>query len=368
MKSLTSRLYFLLVMWLAVSSSLNGDWTAAPGTVKVFGRKKPNHGQPNAARQVSADQLQRLGAEVVEESDAFFLLQLPIPNASASPRILSDIADTIEIRGDLDILQFKDLPIDARLPEPTYPGPWEKQASLPSPARDSFVIQFATSPQPLWLEQIKAAGATILDYVPQNGYVVLADRSRLQKAIAGLPVQQVRIQQPFHKASGPARNALGIAPLEVSIANVPEADEAVILLNQATVSRIRPPENQGDRTVYRALVDSSVAWQLATMPAVLWIDSYSSPTPSGEREVHLTIGDTLVSNVSGVLKPVIGDHRSWIGGKGVGNYKTAAKVAILDTGFDTGSSTDVHPDFKNSTGSSFVTVKPYTNHVGPDAD
>jgi Subtilase family len=86
---------------------------------------------------------------------------------------------------------------------------------------------------------------------------------------------------------------------------------------------------------------------------------------SGEREAHLTLGDALVSS-SGTLRPVLGDHRLWISSKSsLANYKSKVRLAILDTGFDKGSvsstpSTDVHPDFKNSSGQSFVEIRNYT--------
>ncbi len=196
---------------------------------------------------------------------------------------------------------------------------------------------------------------------PTNGYVVLAEEQALRLIADRLPVQLLRLHQPVHKASEQARSAAErFIDATISIANVPEAADAVALLDSMTLVQIRPPEFAGDRTLHRLTIDTSLLSQLAALPAVLWIDLYRPPEPSGQREVHLTLGDTLVTS-TGILGPVLGDHRQWIVDKGLGGYKTAVRLAILDTGFDKGSlssspSTNVHPDFKNSSGQSFVEV------------
>jgi hypothetical protein len=286
-----------------------------------------------------------------------------------------DWADVVEIREDFDKLGFETLPIDAREPSPSYPAEWQRVVSLPQPARDAFVVQFAAPPRPSWLTELRAAGVTPIDYVPQNGYVVLADQAALDQATASLPIQIARLHQPIHKVSAAIRSVeVPFVNAEIAIAEVPEAAEATALLAQNTLTRLRPPEFIGDRTYHRVTVVADSIRQLAALPATLWIDTYGSPSPSGQREAHLTLGSPFVADTSGILKPVLGDHRQWLAdpNRGVANYKTALKLAILDTGFDTafgdGVPSDVHPDFKNASGNSFVEVRRYTNLAGSNAD
>ncbi|MEP7227808.1 MAG: S8 family serine peptidase [Gemmatimonadales bacterium] len=332
--------------------------------MKVLARKKAGVQPP-----LPTLQLQELGAQIIEDQETFFLFQLPLPNASASPGILRDVADVVDLREDFDILGFRASPIDARESEPSYPVGWGRQIPLPSPLRDAFLLQFATMPRNSWLQEFREAGISILDYVPQNGYVVLGDEAVLQAKVQQLPIQLFRLHQPFHKASETARSVnSAFADVSVSIANVPEAVDALTFLQAQTIAELRVPENAGDRTIHRLTVTATILPQIAALPAVLWVEIYSPPVPSGQREAHLCIGDTLVSS-SGTLRPVLGDHREWISLKGLGNYKTAVKLAILDTGFDLGlassmPSTNVHPDFKKSSGQSFVEVRNYT--TSPD--
>src|SRR6266542_845167 len=352
-----------------VAAQAGADWVARPGTVKLYVRKGMFRNAEGILRPVAIphEVLDRLQAELVDEQDTFALLQLP--SASASPTVLGGMADLVETRDDFDILQFRSLPIDVREPPQSYPLDWWRDVARPYPERDAFVIQFAAPPHPVWLAELRAAGIAIRDYIPQNGYTVLADSETLDSIVLRLPIQLARLHQPFHKVSNTVRQAsASFVDLEISIAEVPEAEEAKALLTQTALAALRPPEQLGDRTVYRLTLVLSVVREIARMPAVLWIDTYQPPAPSGQREVHLSLGSTLSSEASGVLKPVLADHRQWINVKGLGGYKTALKMAILDTGFDIGSSTDVHPDFRASSGSSFVQVVRYTNAAGSDAD
>lgn len=363
------RRFLTLAAAVLVSSPISASWTAKPGTVKLYARKTLVLDKEGNARfsTIPAAVLERLQAEVVEEQDTFLLLQLP--SASASPNVLRDIAALVEIRNDFDIVQFQSLPIDAREPAPSYPSDWRQDAPRTPPVRDAFVIQFAAPPRPAWLAELRAAGVTVLDYVPQNSYTVLTDLSTLERMVARLPIQVSRLHQPFHRVSNAIREASGsFVDVEIAIANVPEAAEVISLLSQASLAVLRSPEALGDRSIHRVTLPLSVVRELADLPAALWIDNYRPPEPSGQREAHLAIGSSLSTLAGGILKPVPGDSRQWISDRGLSGYKTALKIAILDTGFDQGSSIDVHPDFRNSSGNSFVQVVRYTNAVGSDAD
>ena len=235
---------FLVLLLLLLPSWSAAAWTAKPGTVKVFVRKKPRPASLSLPRpELPLKALRDIGADIVEDRDEFLVLQVALPNASASPRILEPLADVIEIRDELDFLQFRDMPIDAREPEPSYPGLWKRQVALPPPARDAFVLQFATVPRSEWLSDMRAAGVTVLDYVPQNGYVVLADSDTLKRFVDRLPVQLFRLSQPFHKVSDRLRDtAADIDDVTVSIASVPEAAEAIGLIEASSVDNLAPAE------------------------------------------------------------------------------------------------------------------------------
>lgn len=133
------------------------------------------------------------------------------------------------------------------------------------------------------------------------------------------------------------------------------------------MATLLPLEFIGDRTYRRVVVPRDALSAIAAFPAVLWIDVYHPGAPSGQRETHLTLGSTLTTS-TGTLGPVPGNHRQWISDHALGNYKSIMKIGTVDTGFDIGSVTDVHRDFRNAAGISFVQVVRYSNAIGSDAD
>lgn len=364
MLSLHRARFAVLLLLFFLPVSVEAAWVARPGTVKVFARKS------TGAARLPVERLRTLGAEIVDDQSTFVVLQFPLPNASAAPAILRDISDVVEIRDVFDMLQFPDFPVDARQPPPAYPVGWERLVPLPPPARDAFVLQFATLPQASWMRELTSAGVSIIDNIASNGFLVLGDLAVLQAFAERRPVQLLRLQQPVHKVSPSARDVLdAFYDAVVSVAAGPEADEARALIRANTLAEIRPPESAGTRFFHYVTVAAAALQQLAALPAVISIEPYPVVMSSGQREVHLTVGDTLVSNPGGILQPVQADHRAWINSKGVGNYGdvlgtgNGVKIAVLDNGFDKGLEADVHKDFKTATGTSFVQIKQYT--TGP---
>lgn len=327
---------------------------------------------------VPAAPLQRWNASLLDENVNYLVLEVPSENASRLRDDLLASAQAAEIREDFDTLKFRAFPVDARAAAETYPAAYMRTAPVPAPARDAFVLQFSAIPRPEWLDALKRNGATLIDYIPENGYTVLASSTALSAATAQLPVQLLRLHQPVHKISEAARNTTdAFLDVAVSILNVPEAADAIAFLNSIKLADVRQPDTAGDRSYFRVTVATSGLPQLAALPAVVWIETLPLGLPSGEREAHLIAGDdALVTSPSGILQPSNPTtYRNWLKTKGfiplLGNEPTYAsmKVALLDTGFGDGSATG-HDDFYNSSGAPFVTVVNYTSNdpTGSNAD
>lgn len=360
----------VLAAWCVISGTASADWSARPGTVKMFVKKVPDPSQTTGRLPVPRELLRVLAADLVDEQDSYLVAQLPIPNASAAPQILRRVAEVVEIVDNFDIVDFAEIPLDARVPQPGFPAPWSRPIPLAPPARDAFIVQFASLPQAQWVDRLRSSGVTVVEYLPRNAYLVISDSAILKRLSETLPLQLVRVHQPFHKLPLRLREAVDSSvDVIVTIANVPESEIAVQTLRANTIKALEPPRSGGDRTYFAVTLSSLGLAQLAALPAVVSISPRGLPRMSGQRETHLTLGDTLVSNVSGLLRPIQTDHRTWIASKGISNYKTSLKVAILDGGFDIDGGPDVHGDFRDSSGMSFIQVLPYTRTVvGNNAD
>jgi hypothetical protein len=151
---------------LSASASANGTKVLAIKKMDVSRRDGSTVPLPSAT-------FQRWNATVIDENVNYVVLEVPSANTEGFRDDLQTQAQAVEIREDFDVLKFIALPIDARTPQPTYPAAYTRTTPRPSPQRDAFVIQFRAIPRPEWLELIRQSGATIIDYIPENGYTVL---------------------------------------------------------------------------------------------------------------------------------------------------------------------------------------------------
>lgn len=349
----------------AFAVSASGAWSADRDTVKVvvkkIGRDKPDFA--TATREIAP----RHGAQVVAETDATVTLQVPRARVEHLRSELVAHVELVEVRDDFDSIQFRAFPIDVRAGQPAYPSTWRSSRDASKGAREAFLIQFAAAPQPAWMEGMAAAGLRVISYVPTNAYVVVGDAAAVETIRDRFPVQFVAIHQPVHKIAASLRDTTASAvDVVVSVARIAEAADAVRIVEQGTLAELQPAVNAGDRDIHRVTLRASALMALANSTAVLWIEPLPRVRLSGEREVFLSVGDSLVTRSGSPLvlrpaSPVVNNYRSWISSKGVSNYASALTVAILDTGFDNGTAASPHFDFRNGATTSFVSLVDYTN-------
>jgi hypothetical protein len=346
---------FAFIALLALGLPAFGAWPVRPGTVKVVVKKTA---RVNAA--VPREVVDQHGAAVVFEGSASAVIEVPQARAEQLRNALAKNADSVEIRDELDTIDFLSFPVDARKGAPVYPQGWVKAKSS---ARDAFVVQFAAAPQKEWLDTLQSNGLKIVSYVPQNAYVVIGSAANVARVREMLPVQFAELHQPVHKITPELRAEHNeLVDVTVVLAKIAEATSAREMLRTAMLSELQPMTDAGDRELYRVRMHANALAKLAAETGVLWIEPAPDMQLSGEREVYLTSGDTLTTKPSSTqLRPAAPtNYRSWLSGKGISNYTTAAKVAILDTGFDDGTATNPHFDFRNSASGSFVELVDYT--------
>jgi len=102
-------------------------------------------------------------------------------------------------------------------------------------------------------------------------------------------------------------------------------------------------------------------------PEVVLIEPAPQLVPSGERQALVVAGEIVSASEGGrtVYKPKCAtDYYSWLAGRGLSNLSDV-HLGFLDTGLDLGFTSDVHADFKDSSGASRVT---YNGTYYPSCD
>jgi len=204
------------------------------------------------------------------------------------------------------------------------------------------VIQLIGPPRDAWLAAIRATGATVLQYLPHNAYLIWLDGQPAADAIAGLPI--LRWQGPVsdhwkiddHLMKRAARHHEGVRALIVNDGN-PEATLHSIQAAGAAVIRHAPAQPDGRLLVATILPGACELETIAAVPTVVWIEPVpAAPLLSDERSDAIVAGEIVDG------QPLLG-YTDWLDDLGVDG--SGVTWAVVDSGVD-----PFHPDLDVVTG------------------
>lgn len=289
------RISLLVVCLQLHSSPVNAQDKASPtDTVKVIIHKRSQMTDAGLAGTVDISQkvLTRPGVVRIDEQQGYVLVEAPAKELSALQQdALDSGALGVEVRYDFDRLDFLSFPIDGREPAAAYPIAYTRKVPLPSPARDSFLVQFKSAPRSEWMDALHETGSSVVDYIPNNAYVILGSADVLSAWAAQLPVQLLRLHQPVHKTDAALReSATEFEDINLILLNVPEAEDVREYLKTVALTGDAFQKSSGDRSYLRMTVTADSVSHLAAFPAVVWIERSALAAPSGEREVNIATG------------------------------------------------------------------------------
>jgi subtilisin family serine protease len=209
-------------------------------------------------------------------------------------------------------------------------------APEPSTATGLFLIQFTGSLRPEWRSELETMGMELLRYVPDDAFVVRMN---------GVPSGQVRqlsfiqwignyrAEHKLHRAlqtNGPAAQRPS-GPLPVTILLAPRTSSANLASTRGLMNSIFQESQLRFGTILRGNVDAGSLTALANSDAVLWIEPAPRIRLFDEESSKLVGGDDAERSTP-TLTQQLGFN-----GSGV-------KVAVADSGLDTGSTNNMHPD------------------------
>ena len=228
--------------------------------------------------------------------------------------------------------------------------------AFPGNASNLYLVVLRSIPKPEWLDTLKAVGARLVSYVPENSYLVQAPLNALEA---------LRAKQ------GPVINVLPYVPafrhLEDKSALAPDGFGGVMVkvlrvpTNNATVAEIRDAALPGtfssfelaEATCLLGVLSATTVDGLAYEPDVISIERAPDIHPSGERSALIVAGqlDQITEGNRDVFVPKCSgdyhDYYDWLSAKGLSDTSNI-KLGLMDTGLDLGSTSDVHADFLNT--------------------
>ena len=272
--------------------------------------------------------------------DSFVWLELDAANLA----ILSNSGVEFELQQEANLLFLNRFQFDPLEGEPQIPP---KERTAYEPGEDGFhLVQFFGPTRDEWLDGLRATGAIVIQFQPSHAYIV-----RMTPEEAALVDEQdfVRWVGVYHAAYRIAPSLLVppgpdapqqqiIENVDVTIYNTGQVTQtiaAIIDLGGELIQQF-PVRSDGSLVTAIFALPSNAVVDVAQLNAVLWMN-FRPPVDEPEDEMSSQI-------IAGNINPLGPGYQAWLTANGVNG--AGVTVALVDTGYDTGTNATAHPDLR----------------------
>ena len=233
------------------------------------------------------------------------------------------------------------------------------RAAKPTPARAAamefsgsrlHLVQFDGPIQPEWVEQLKQDGYQIVDYIPENAYLVYGNSAALKSIRArakhvrweGAYLASDKIHPRARPAAAASRKTMSGEDDRFAVQLVlDEAANAETVALLTSLAR-EPLKRDNEFRHYRNIVvrmDPAEVETIAARPDVISIAPYSMPKKLDERQDVIVAGQ-LTGN-----EPTAPGYLAWLASKGFTQQQFTSSglvVDVADSGLDNGTTSPNH--------------------------
>ncbi|MFL5800637.1 MAG: carboxypeptidase regulatory-like domain-containing protein, partial [Roseiflexaceae bacterium] len=268
---------------------------------------------------------------------------------------------TVALRDDFDTIWLRSGTLDTRAGGPAVSAVL-RQARTAGP--QLWMVQFVGPIQDRWLDELRAAGARLVSYMPNNAYVVWADDTALRalerSAAAGTSIQWTGSYHPAYRLA-PALLGLagqgGSAMVDVTVQlyTTSTTSQSLSRLRAIGGAVYKAEQRVLDFTNITLQLPAGQLAQLAREPDVFNIEPWSPPHKLDEIQSQIIAGNI---SSGGKIVPAGPGYLAWLAARGLptdpGQYPI---VDVVDDGIDNGTTAPLHPDFYQ------LGVRPGTSRV-----
>jgi hypothetical protein len=308
------------------------------------------------------EQLAASGARRIRRYKSFTLVEV---NDDELARLGARALERVQLRDDLNLLMLRCGQIDTTGPEPQIRADLRQDEPLP---HSLHIAQMFGPPTSESLKALKATGARIISYIPNNAYLVWATPAQLARL--GQLRQQENILQwdgPFHPAyklhPGISLDSISQIPVSIQLVDAPGAEQAARRI-KAIARKVLMPEFRTGSVSHlsgalhmKVLIESHKLAEVARMPGVILIEPWAEIRLMDERAGQIIAGALSQDTINNLLvfRPTGPGFLAFLNSLGFTSDFDFV-VDFGDTGFDVGSAdaSKVHPDFLNSMGASRI--------------
>ena len=293
-------------------------------------------------------------ARRVKKYNAYTLLEVSEETLASLDEATRERA---QLRDDFNLILLRRGQLDTTTPEPQINAELRAPANAP---RELRLVQLFGPPTPEAMARLKATGAEIISYIPNNAYLIWGTRQVLQR-VRSLEADTLQWDDPFHPAYklDPRINLNSVEQMPVSIELVDTPDAARTLAQiKAIAQKVLMPEFPVANTLQiKILTESYNLKEIIKLADVISVERWSEVRLMDERANQISSGATLdetINNVK-VTRPANPGYLAYLNSLGFNSTFDFA-VDVADTGLDRGSSSppNLHPDFFDAMGNSRI--------------
>ncbi|MFH1038465.1 MAG: GEVED domain-containing protein [PVC group bacterium] len=267
---------------------------------------------------------------LIADRGSYLVYQVPVSTLKSLAR-----TPGFQPRPDFDRIELNRVAIDTAAGAPAVPA---RLAAAEAGDR-LMLVQFSAPPIDSDLALVAGAGAEIVQYVPQNAYIIWVPAGAagsMEKAALSPVVQYYGPYHPYYALSPRLDGAEDQIAVTVQFYNYGEEARTDAEKVAAGAARVimKPTEALGGLYInVRVVVPAADLSSLASLPGVITVEPYVEPELYGERQdqviaLNLNVGETGPSGPG---------YLAWLGLFGFptapGEYPI---IDIVDDGFDTG--------------------------------
>lgn len=236
------------------------------------------------------------------------------------------------------------------------------------------VIQFVSHIHPKWLEMVRATGAEVAGYVPNNAYIISGTPAELARVAEfhasrlerdDRPIKWMGRLDPLQKIDPRLDRVLSetgaIVLVDIELMNTPGSAETLAQI-RALASEVKgEPYHILKFIALTIMLPASELINVASLEDVIYICPGFVPTLHDERSAQISAGNLTADRA----EPSGPGYLAWLADRGL-NTRPDFLIDFTDSGLDRGSSSFVHPDFQDGDGRSRVGY--YVNYAygGPE--
>jgi hypothetical protein len=287
-----------------------------------------------------------------------------LPALLAPTPVLSDSGRTPRVFdiSNQNLILFKRGPVDTESSRDRDTSLEDRQSMSwmsASGAKQTRVVQFAGRIKREWIDALRATGAEIVGYVPNNAYIIFGGRHELARVAAldagnnwddARPIRWMgRLDASQKIAPAMTDEMLSTTgsrlDVEIELIDSAESESAIDMINRQALRVIREPRRFLNYVVLSATLPAERLMQIAGLDQVLFVGPAVEMTLQDERGAQIIAGNL---NAEGT-QPSGPGYVSWLGSKGLNNQADFA-IDFADSGLDRGFTEPflLHPDFLDS--------------------